>query len=337
MFTSFRPLVSVVIPTYNRTQQTIAAIESVVAQTYPHFEIIVVDDGSTDGSGEVIQRFIGQRTNGSHRILFLRQFNQGASIARNAGIARAQGDYIAFLDSDDVWVPEKLEWQVRAFEQLNNECGACVTDARMVNSAGMDISSFQVNGRHYEQLMGIDRSATISIANSFCGFWISTLLVKADLIKQIGGLSPDISFVEDRDLHFRLSLYTSIAYVNKELIVTDRNPSPPGSTCRPWDKPEVQFRQQQRMLEKWLDMNGVLPPDVRITVQRSLGALHSHWANWCLENSLYPEARQAVSRAVKYKITPGTTVKFALTWLAPALARRITPKTRPIGADGHSS
>jgi glycosyltransferase involved in cell wall biosynthesis len=337
MATGHRPLISAVIPTYNRSQQTIAAIESVLAQTYPYFEIIVVDDGSTDGSGEVIQRFISQRANGSHQVVFLSQRNQGASIARNAGIARAQGEYIAFLDSDDIWVPEKLEWQIKAIEQLKNECGACVTDARMVNSAGMDISSFRAHGRHFDQTIGIDHSATISIAKSFCGFWISSLLVRADVLKKIGGLSSDISFVEDRDLHFRLSLVTSIAYVNEQLIVTDRNPSPAGSTCRPWDKAEVQFRQQQHMLEKWLMMDAALPPDVRMTVARNLGALHSHWANWYLENARYAEARQEVSRAVKYKLTPGTTAKFALTWLAPALARKIAPKTRPIGTGGHAT
>jgi glycosyltransferase involved in cell wall biosynthesis len=337
MATSYRPFVSVVVPTYNRAQQTIAAIESVLAQTYRHFDIIVVDDGSTDGSGEAIQRFISQRTNGFHQILLLREPHQGASGARNAGIARAQGEYIAFLDSDDVWVPEKLEWQVHAFEHLKDECGACVTDARLVNSAGMDVSSFRVCGRHYEQTIGIDRSATMSLAESFCGFWLSSLLVRADIIRQIGGFDPDISFIEDRDLHFRLSLVTFIAYVNKQLIVADRNPSPPGSTCRPWDKTEVQLRQQERMVEKWLGMGDVLPRDVRMTVERNLGALHSHWANWYLENALYREARQAVSRAVKCKITPGTTAKFVLTWLAPALARRITPKTRPIGTGGHAS
>ena len=98
---SSKPLVSVVIPTYNRAQQTIAAMESVLAQTYPNFEIIVVDDGSTDGSGEAIQRFIAQKTNGCHPIYFFSQPNQGASVARNTGIAKARGEYIAFLDSDD--------------------------------------------------------------------------------------------------------------------------------------------------------------------------------------------------------------------------------------------
>lgn len=335
---SSRPLVSVVIPNYNRVHQTIASVESVLAQTYPNFEIIVVDDGSTDGSGELIERFIGQRADSCHqKIQFFSQPNQGASIARNTGIAKARGEYIAFLDSDDVWVPEKLEWQVQALEQLKNECGVCFTDARLVNNSGLDVSSFRVHGRHYEQTIGIDRDAVKSLAESFSGFWVSSLLVRADIVRQIGGFSPDISFVEDRDLHFRLSLVTSIAYVNKQLIRTDRNPSPPGSTCRPWDKVEVQFRQQQRMLEKWLRMDDSLPPALRRTIERNLGALHSHWANWYLENGRYDEARQAVSRAVKHKITLALTVKWALTWLAPALARRITPKTRPIGAGGHAS
>ena len=335
---SDHPLISVIIPTYNRTQQTIAAIESVLAQTYPNFEIIVVDDGSTDGSGEVIQRFVSQSTNGNHQIFILGQPNQGASVARNTGIARARGEYIAFLDSDDIWLPEKLEWQMRALDQFKNECGACVTDARLVNQLGMDIdSSFRLHGKHFDQTIGIDRDAVKSIARSFCGVWLSTLLVRADLVRQIGGFSTDISFVEDRDIHFRLSLVTSIAYVNKPLVLTDRTPSPPGSTCRPWDNHELQFRQQQHMLEKWLGIAFSLPPDVRSTIKRALGALYSHEANWHLENARYPEARAAVSKAVKNKVTVGTAAKWALTWLVPAFARRITPKTRLIGADGHSS
>jgi glycosyltransferase involved in cell wall biosynthesis len=333
-----KPLVSVVIPTYNRTQQTIAAIESVLAQTYSNFEIIVVDDGSTDGSPEEIQRFIGRSSNGCHQIHFLSQPNQGASVARNTGIAKAKGEYTAFLDSDDIWLPEKLEWQMRALEQLKNECGACVTDARLVNQSGMDIgSSFRAHGKNYPDTIGIDRDAIRSIAKSFCGVWLSTLLARADLIQQIGGFSPDISFVEDRDIHFRLALVTSIAYVNKPLIRGDRTPTPPDSNCRPWDKQEVQFRQQQHMLRKWLEMAASLPPEVGRTLKRALGALYSHEANWHLENARYSEARQAVSRAVKHKVTLGTTAKWVLTWLAPAFARRITPKTRPIGADGHSS
>ena len=334
---SCKPLVSVVIPTYNRAQQTIAAIQSVLAQSYASIEIIVVDDGSTDGSGEVIQRFVSENLNDCHQILFVSQPNQGASVARNTGISNARGEYIAFLDSDDSWVPEKLEYQMQALEQFKNECGVCFTDARLVNNSGLDISSFQVHGRNYKEPMGIDRDVMKSLAESFSGFWISSLLVRADIARQIGGFSPDISFVEDRDFHFRLSLVTSVAYVNKQLIRTDRTPSPAGSTVRPWDNAEVQFRQQQRMLEKWLTMDSGLPAELHRTVQRNLGALHSHWANWYLENGRYEEARHAVTSAVKYKFALGTTIKWALTWLAPALARRLTPKTRPVGTGVHAS
>jgi cellulose synthase/poly-beta-1,6-N-acetylglucosamine synthase-like glycosyltransferase len=334
---SDRPLVSVVIPTYNRTRQTIAAIESVLAQTHPHLEVVVVDDGSTDGSGEVIARFIGQKTNDCHRALFLSQPNWGSSIARNTGIAEAHGEYIAFLDSDDVWLPEKLEWQLKALEQFKDECCACVTDARVVNDSGMDRCSFESAGRHYQQTIGIERNASKLLAQSFCGFWMSSLLVRADTIGQIGGFSPEILFAEDRDLQFRLSLVTSIAYVNKQLICTDRTPSPPGLSCRPWDETEVQFQGQQRMLENWLTMESGLPPRIRGIVKRNLGALHSQQTNWHLENCRYLEARQAIARAVKYKVTPGTTLKFALTWLAPELARKVAPKTRRMRTAGHAS
>jgi glycosyltransferase involved in cell wall biosynthesis len=334
----YEPLVSVVIPTYNRDRHTIEAVESVLAQTYTNLEVIVVDDGSTDGSPQVIQQYIAQREYGSWQIQFVSQRNQGASVARNTGIAKARGEYIAFLDSDDIWLPEKLEWQMNAIEQFKGECGACVTDARLVNDSGMDISSsFRVHGRNYEETIGIDRDAVKLIADGFCGVWLSTLLARTDLIKQIGGFSTDISFVEDRDIHFRIALLTSIAYVNKPLIRTDRSPTPPGSTCRPWDKPEVQLRQQEHMLQKWLKIAIALSPDVRRILRRALGAMYSQQTNWYLENMRYAEARQAISNALRYKVTLGLIGKWTLTWVAPAVAKRVAPRTRPIGADGHSS
>ncbi len=328
---SCRPLVSVVIPTYNRAQQTIAAMESVLAQTYPYREVIVIDDGSTDGSGATIQRFLDQRENGNdhtEQIRYFSQSNQGPSAARNYGIEKVRGEYIAFLDSDDVWLPEKLDWQMRAFERFGGDCGACITDACMVDDAGTELSTFQTSGRHYDEGLGIEPDPVRLLAKAFCGYWVSTLLARTDLVKRIGGFDPDVHFAEDRDFYFRLSLVTSIAYVNKPLARTDRRSSLIGSDCRPWEKVEVRLRGQEYMLEKWLSMGTVLPRDVRETVERNLRALHSEWTNWYLENRRYDEARQSVSKAVKYQITLGLTIKWALTRLAPALARRITPKSK---------
>lgn len=329
-------MVSVVIPTYNRTVQTMSAIESVLAQTYRDIEVIVVDDGSKNGSEKVIEQFLHQKADAGHRVVFLRQPNQGASVARNTGIAHATGAYIGFLDSDDTWLPEKLEWQMKTLDKFKDKCCACVTDARLVSDSGMDCDSFQWQGRRYQQTIGIDADATKSLAKSFC-YWVSTLIARTDKLRQIGGFNPRISFVEDRDLQFRLSLVTSIAYVNKPLIRTDRSPSPAGSDCRPWDSKELQFRQQQFMLESWLQMDSQLPRDVQRTVRQSLGALHSHSTNWHLENRRYGQARESVSLALRYKTTPGIVSKFLLTRLAPQLARHFTPRSRPIGTGGHAS
>jgi glycosyltransferase involved in cell wall biosynthesis len=331
------PLISAVIPTYNRTKQTFAAVESVLAQTYPHVEVIVVDDGSKDGFREIVEHYVREKASGGHAVKFVSQPNQGASAARNNGLAHASGEYVAFLDSDDIWLPEKLQWQLKALEEFKDECSVCFTDANLVNDAGMSCSSFEAHGRQYGQTIGIERRATELLAESFSGFWISSLMVKTETIRQIGGFRANISFVEDRDLHFRLSLVSSIAYVNKMLIRTDRNPSPPGSVCRPWDKLEVQFRQQRSMLTSWLTGDVPLTPHVRALVERALGSLLSYEANWHLENSRYIEARETMKAALQYKKTPGTMTKYALTVFAPVLAKSVAPRTRPVGTAGHAS
>jgi glycosyltransferase involved in cell wall biosynthesis len=326
---SYRPFISAVIPTYNRARQVQAALKSVLAQTYPEFEAIVVDDGSTDGTGEAVQQLVRRQGGNGKPIRYFFQPNQGQSTARNKGIAEARGDWIAFLDSDDVWLPEKLEWQVRAIEQFRNQCGACFTDSRSVNHPGMDTTGFLGVGRRYEQDIGIDADAVRNLARSFGNYWVSALLARADLVKQIAGFDPHIQFAEDHDFNFRLSLVTPFCYVNKPLVQIDRSAPPPGSTCRPWDNFAVRLRGQQCMFEKWLRLDSQLLPDVRRTVTRNLRAVHSDWTNWYLEFERYDEARQAVSRALNYELTFGVAVKWTLTWLAPTLARRITAKSKP--------
>jgi len=98
------PTISVIIPTYNRANFIDVAIKSVLNQSYQDFEIIIVDDGSTDNTEEIVKNFNDFRIN-----YFFHKFNQGISAARNTGIKACQGKYIAFLDSDDEWLPEKLD------------------------------------------------------------------------------------------------------------------------------------------------------------------------------------------------------------------------------------
>jgi len=322
------PLISVIIPTFNRTRQVQAALRSVLAQTYREFEVIVVDDGSTDGTGEALQEIIGAEGDGGERIRYFFQSNQGQSFARNKGTDEARGEWVAFLDSDDVWLPEKLEWQIRAVEKFKGKCCACITDARLVDNLGMDTTAFHESGKRYEETLGIEPEALGSLVKCRDPFWVSTLLVRTDVVKQVGRFDLHLGYAEDHDFLFRLSLATTFCYVNKPLALLDRSRSPEGSNCRPWDEIEVRLRGSQTMLEKWLKLDSKLPPDVLKTVTHSLRQLYSAWTNWYLEHERYQEARQAVRKAMKYEPTTKLAIKWTLTHVAPSFARRISPKMR---------
>jgi len=325
-------VISVVIPTYNRARPLVTAIKSVLAQTYVPLEILVVDDGSTDGTADAVQGMIENTTAGTNprpHIRYFYQSNQGPSAARNRGIAEAAGNWIAFLDSDDTWLPEKLESQVRAIEGFAGECGACFTDARLVDSRGLDISAFQQVGWRFEESIGRIADLVSRLSKGFGGYWIQTLLARSDLARKVNGFDSDLRFGEDYDFAFRLSLITPHCYVNKPLVIIDRTTTiiDPGVAPRSWDRVDFRLRGRQYMYEKWLNLNVKSPTDLRRTIIQNLRSVHSSWTNWHLENKEFDKARRSVSAAMKYQITPQLVLKWMLTRIAPHVARRIVPKT----------
>ena len=121
--------VSVIVPTHNRADYLSAAIESVLEQTFQDFELLVVDDASTDTTAALVSSF------SDSRIKFIRlDMNRGGSAARNQGILSSRCDYIAFLDDDDAWTPEKLELQVELLDRAPAEVGAVYTGYTMVDT-----------------------------------------------------------------------------------------------------------------------------------------------------------------------------------------------------------
>jgi glycosyltransferase involved in cell wall biosynthesis len=286
--------------------------------------VIVVDDGSTDATSESVQKLIRTQNGEGEKIRYFFQLNQGSSVARNKGIDEARGEWIAFLDSDDVWFPDKLKLQIEVIRELKGECSGCFTDAQMVNDLGMNTTSFRTFGINYDREVGFAPDALMCLAKSFCGFWLSTLLVRADLARRVNGFDPEIQGPEDRDFYFRVALATSLVCINKPMVRTDRSPSAPGSNCRPWDKWHVRLRSHQHMYEKWLGLGAALSPDVRKTVELDLRLVHSHWTNWYLAHEQYSEARQAVSNALYYGFTFSLAAKWMMTRLAPHIARKVT-------------
>lgn len=109
-------LVSIIVPVYNAEKFIRETMDSVLAQTYPHWELLLVEDGSSDGSVDVIEEYIAEKEESRIRLIRLPS-NQGAARARNKGLEEASGRYIAYLDADDLWIPEKLEHELRFMEE----------------------------------------------------------------------------------------------------------------------------------------------------------------------------------------------------------------------------
>src|SRR5689334_21002915 len=128
--TTNRPRLSVIIATYNREPLLNTAIDSVLSQTYHDYELIIADDGSGDNSADLVTSYAKNGATGGERIRYFYQDNQGKSVALNRAIEQARGEWVAFLDSDDYWLPEKLERQFRALDQFQGRCGACFTDGQ---------------------------------------------------------------------------------------------------------------------------------------------------------------------------------------------------------------
>ncbi|MCT7987997.1 glycosyltransferase family 2 protein [Laspinema olomoucense] len=130
-------LISVIVPVYNLEQYIVETIQSVLAQTYKHFELIVIDDGSTDKTAEICEEFQ------EPKLKLIRQRNKGANAARNAGVRAAKGDYIAFLDGDDLWFPEKLAKHIKHLEQ-SPEVGISYSQSAFIDEAGNPMGLYQM-------------------------------------------------------------------------------------------------------------------------------------------------------------------------------------------------
>jgi glycosyltransferase involved in cell wall biosynthesis len=196
------PLVSVVIPTYNRAWIVQEAIDSVIAQEFRDFELIVVDDGSTDDT-------LLHLTGYGKQLRVIHQSNKGVSAARNAGISTASGRYLAFLDSDDLWLPGKLQVQVAFFKQ-NPEMRICQTEEVWIRN-GLRVNPKQ---RHRKPSgMIFERSLGLCLVSP------SAVMIERDLLSEVGFFNETLPACEDYDLWLRVSCRYPVHLIDQPLIV----------------------------------------------------------------------------------------------------------------------
>lgn len=198
------PLVSVIIPTYNAAPYIGQAVRSTLAQTYRDIEIIVVDDGSTDETLDVLAAF-------GDRIRYVYQKNQERSVARNTGIAHAQGEYIAFLDADDYWHPQKVARQLALLEE-RRECGAAYAHIQFVTPDGAPLPP-------HRQLTFPPTGETDLLPRLLYGHFLgcSSVIARRTLIETVGGFDPALCYIEDWDFNLRLAVHTRFACVPERL------------------------------------------------------------------------------------------------------------------------
>lgn len=174
-----RPLVSVIIPVYNGERYLATTLQSVLAQDYRPFEVLVIDDGSEDRSAEIVRGF--------PEVRYFHQRNQGAAVARNAGLENARGELVAFLDADDTWMPAKLSLQVRHLLD-HPELGFVLTRQRIVLDPGVERPSWL---------------KPELLADDSIGYVPSTLLARRSVFTRIGGFDPRLVPAEDAEWFFR--------------------------------------------------------------------------------------------------------------------------------------
>jgi len=198
--------VSVIIPSYNREKLIVKAINSVFNQSYKHVEILLIDDASTDNTEQVIKGL------GKENIRYFRlDKNSGQCVARNYGIGKAKGKYVAFLDSDDEWLPEKLKLQVNCFENSTDKLGGvyCYSYSKdMIRNTTSRITGTYYRGDLYHNFL-----------EGFCPPTPSLFLIKTQAIREAGGFDENLITFVDLDMWLRISRNYHFDYIDEPLII----------------------------------------------------------------------------------------------------------------------
>lgn len=206
------PLISVIIPTYNRKELLERAVRSVLSQTYRNIELIVVDDASTDSTKEMIEAIQDER------VRYIRhESNLGAAAARNTGIRDAQGDYIAFQDSDDDWMPKKIEKQMGIFLDSSPETGVVYCGFfRQRNGKKTRIPSKKITQKEGDIFQSL-----------LLGYYLvgtPSVIIKKEVFERVGMFNEDYPALEEWDLWLRISQDYRFQFINEELLVSYQTP-----------------------------------------------------------------------------------------------------------------
>lgn len=234
---NMKPAVSVIIPTFDRLPMLQEAIGSVRAQTFGDFECLVVDDGSTDGTAPAVEKVAAADA----RVRLLKQENRGVSAARNRGVEASRAPLVAFLDSDDLWHPEKLSRQV---EVMQEGWALCHTDEVWLRrGARVNQRKRHAKGGGWQFVRSLE----------LCCISPSAAVVRRDALEEAGGFDEDFPVCEDYDLWLRMTARWPVAFIAEPLTIK-RGGHPGQLSASRWGMD----RWRARAIEKLLEADGLL-------------------------------------------------------------------------------
>ena len=273
---NINPLVTVIIPTYNRGWILKEAIDSVLLQDFDDFELIVVDDGSTDNTQDILNGYACD-------IIVLRRDNRGVSAARNAGITCASGQFIAFLDSDDMWLPGKLSSQVDFFKS-NPEALICQTEELWIRNGK------RVNPKkRHKKFSGMIFKHSLPL----CIVSPSAVMLKKSLFDKTGVFDEKLPACEDYDLWLRISCKYPVFLIDTPLIIKRGGHEDQLSKTPKLDKYRIEA------LKKIIE-SGLLSKDQHIAAVKMLKEKCEIYAQGCLKRGRNDESRYYFAIAQRY-------------------------------------
>jgi glycosyltransferase involved in cell wall biosynthesis len=298
------PKVSVIIPTYNSRRFLEHAIRSVLEQTFQDWELILVDDGSTDDTGQMVAGL------GDPRIRYVYQQNRGSPAARNTGLKLARGRYVAFLDADDLWFPEKLEKQVAYLDSLPPTIGLVYSDYEMWNpESRARLGPFQVSGR--------PRGNVLSHLLRPGSFFIHPCasLIRREVFDTVGLFDESLRMFEDWELWVRIAATYQIEALDTVLTLYGQHPNQQTK-----DVEQMYLYGVEAKLK--VLRSHILGPEDRRSLRRYLARHHCSYGRELLRNGKRRQAWKAFLRSSR--LQPGareTYLHLGLPLLSPRLYR----------------
>ena len=299
------PAVSVVIPAFNAARDIAAALESVFAQTFTDYEVIVVNDGSADNLAAAIRPF-------QHRLIYIEQPNRGAAAARNAGIRTARGSYVAFLDADDLWYSVFLERQIQYLE-ARPACDLVYSDALVSGESALAGQRFMKGAPSKGPV------TLVSLLNLQCNVPLSTVVVRRAALVQVGLFDESIRRGHDFELWLRMTMHGATLEYHREVLAERRArlSGLSGDTLSELQRPVGLLTRFGRRED--------LPGDARLALRRclkrSIDAIEVEMGKRRLIEGNFPAARHHLCAARR----PPFKVRLARLGLrvAPVLVRRL--------------